>query len=39
MLQTCFGIYIVLALLTFLFFWDSFVEAGRHDEEKKGAGF
>jgi len=37
MLQTCFGIYIVLALLTFLFFLNTFIEAGQQDEERKGA--
>jgi len=36
MLQTCFGIYIVLALFTLLIFWGTFVEALRQDEEKKG---
>jgi len=33
MLQTCFGIYIVLALLTFLGFWGTLVEAQQSNEE------
>lgn len=34
MLQTCFGIYIVLALFTFLFVWGAIVKTNRHDEEQ-----
>jgi len=34
MLQTCFGIYIVLALFTFLFVWGAIVKAKRYDEEQ-----
>ena len=33
MLQTCFGIYIVLALFTFLVFWGTFIEAQQRNEE------
>ena len=33
MLQTCFGIYIVLALLIFLGFWGTLVEAHQRNEE------
>ena len=35
MLQTCFGIYIVIALLTFLVFWGTLVETQQHNEETK----
>jgi|GEM_PF-1512039 hypothetical protein len=31
MLQTCFGVYLVLALFTFLIFWGTFIEAQQHD--------
>jgi len=34
MLQTCFGIYIVLAMFTFLIFWGTLAKARRYDEEK-----
>jgi len=33
MLQTCFGIYIVLALFTFLVFLGTFIEAQQLNEE------
>lgn len=33
MLQTCFGVYIVIALLTFLIFWGTFMEAHQRNEE------
>lgn len=33
MLQACFGIYIVIALLTFLIFIGTFIDAHGHDEE------
>ena len=33
MLQTCFGVYLVLALFTFLIFWGTFMEAQHHDGE------
>jgi hypothetical protein len=36
MLQTCFGIYIVLALFTFLLFWGTIVKAHPYDEENEG---
>jgi hypothetical protein len=36
MWQTCFGIYVVLALLTFLFFWATVVKAQRYDERNEG---
>jgi hypothetical protein len=36
MLQTCFGIYAVLAVFTFLIFWGTFVRIYRHDEEHEG---
>jgi hypothetical protein len=36
MLQTCFGIYIVLALFTFLFFWGTIVKTHQYDEENEG---
>ena len=36
MLQTCFGIYIVLALFTFLFIWGTIVKTKRYDGENKG---
>lgn len=35
MLQTCLGIYIVIALLTFLIFWGTFIEAQNLDEAVK----
>lgn len=36
MLQTCFGIYILIALFTFLIFWGTFLDARHsHDEEMK----
>ena len=31
MLQTCFGVYLILALFTFLIFWSSFIEAQQLD--------
>ena len=31
MLQTCLGVYLVLALFTFLIFWSSFIDAQQHD--------
>lgn len=36
MLQTCFGIYIVIALFTFLIFVGTFIDAQRSDEDVKG---
>jgi hypothetical protein len=36
MLQTCFGIYVVLALFTFLLFWGTMVKIHRYDEENEG---
>jgi hypothetical protein len=36
MLQTCFGIYIVLALFTFLFFWGTLVKVQQYDGENEG---
>jgi hypothetical protein len=36
MLQTCFGIYIVLALFTFLLFWGTIVKAQQFDETNEG---
>jgi hypothetical protein len=33
MLQTCFGIYIVLALFAFLFVWGAIVKTTSYDEE------
>lgn len=36
MLQTCFGIYIVLALFTFLFFWGTLAKVRQYDEENEG---
>ena len=35
MLQTCFGIYIVIALFTFLIFLGTFIDAQRSDEDGK----
>ena len=35
MLQTCLGIYVVLALLTFLFFIGTFMDIPQQDEEMK----
>ena len=35
MLQTCFGIYIVIALFTFLIFLGTFIDAQHNDEEIK----
>lgn len=35
MLQTCFGIYIVIALFTFLIFLGPFIEAQHNNEERK----
>lgn len=38
MLQTCFGVYFVLALFTFLIFWGTFMEAQQHDgDQQEGA--
>jgi hypothetical protein len=34
MLQICFGIYIVIGMFTFLFFWGILAKAQRSDEEK-----
>jgi len=34
MLQICFGIYVVLGMFTFLFFWGILAKARRSDEEK-----
>lgn len=34
MLQICFGIYIVLGMFTFLFFWSVLAKARRSHEEK-----
>ena len=34
MLQTCFGIYIVVGMFTFLFFWSILARTQRSDEEK-----
>lgn len=34
MLQFCFGIYIVLGMFTFLFFWSILAKARRSNEEK-----
>jgi hypothetical protein len=31
MLQTCFGVYLILALFTFLIFWGTFIEAQQRD--------
>jgi len=33
MLQTCFGIYSILALFAFLFVWGAMVKTKRYDEE------
>lgn len=33
MLQTYFGIYIVIALFTFLIFWGTFMEAHQRNED------
>ena len=38
MLQTCFGIYIVIALFTLLIFIGTFIEAQQNDEEAQEAG-
>ena len=35
MLQTCFGIYVVIALFTFLIFLGTFLDAQRPDEDMK----
>jgi len=34
MLQICFGIYAVLGMFTFLFFWSILAKAQRSEEEK-----
>ena len=34
MLQICFGIYIVISMFTFLFFWGILAKARRSHEEK-----
>ena len=34
MLQTCFGIYVVIALFTFLIFLGTFLDAQHHNEEE-----
>ena len=36
MLQTCFGIYIVLALFTFLIIWGTIIKIKRYDGENEG---
>jgi hypothetical protein len=36
MLQTCFGIYVVLALFAFLFVWGVIVKIHRYDGENEG---
>ena len=33
MLQTCFGIYVVLGMFTFLFLWSILAKAQRSDDE------
>ena len=38
MLQTCFGIYIIVALFTFLIFWGTFIEAHYRNEEISKGG-
>jgi hypothetical protein len=35
MLGTCFGIYVVVALFTFLIFIGTFIDAQHHDEDAK----
>lgn len=35
MLQTCFGIYVVIALFTFLIFLGTFIDAQHSDEDRK----
>jgi len=35
MLQTCFGVYLVLALFTFLIFWGTFMDAQQHDGDRQ----
>ena len=35
MLQTCFGIYIVISLFTFLIFMGVFIDAQQRDEDVK----
>jgi nitrogen fixation-related uncharacterized protein len=35
MLQICFGIYAILALLAFLFFWGTVVKAQQYDEQNE----
>jgi len=32
MIETCFGIYMIFAVLAFLFFWGTVVKAQRYDE-------
>lgn len=34
MLQTCFGIYVLIALFTFLIFWGNFIDAQHHNDEE-----
>ena len=36
MLHTCFGIYVVFALFTFLLFWGTIVKTHPQDEENEG---
>ena len=36
MLQTCFGVYLVLALFTFLIFLGTIVKIHQYDEENEG---
>ena len=35
MLQTCFGVYLVLALFTFLIFLGTFIDAQQHDGDRQ----
>ncbi len=35
MLQTCFGVYLVLALFTFLIFWGTLIDAQYHDGDRQ----
>lgn len=35
MLQTCFGIYAVLSLFTFLIFWGTFFDFQKPDKDKQ----
>lgn len=36
MLQTCFSVYLILALFTSLIFWGTIVKIHRYDEENEG---